>query len=214
MELSEKEIEEFKEQIIQQIDSSFPEDKKEFAIEKINSMNKNEFVEFLKNNNLLVSDNKREMQKISAKENPFRLIAEGKIPAHIIDENKDCIAVLEINPISKGHIIIIPKKALLESSKIPKSILSLAKRISRKIESKLKPREILITPSYVLGETIINVLPIYSNESLESPRIQAQKEELENLKNILGKKQKEISIKKPKIKKIEELKMWFPKRIP
>jgi len=229
MEINKEQIEEFKRQIIQQIESTFSEDKKGPAIERVNSMNDEEFIEFLKKNKLLTSESNsksdkeypesekeqnEESQKLSSNESPFRLIVERKIPSYIIDENKYSLAVLEIKPISKAHIIIIPKKAVSDSNKIPKSIFSLAKKISKKIETKFKPKEVLISPFHILGETIINLLPVYSNESLDSPRKQVSKEELEELKNILEKKQKIKKIKTPKIKKIEASKMWFPKRIP
>ena len=220
MELTQEQIEEFKEQIIQQINSSFSEDKKVPAIQRIKSMNNEEFVDFLKKNKLLPPGNNKESESgeeqgdTSHDETPFRLIVEGKIPSYSIDENKYGIAVLEINPISKAHIIIIPKKPLVKSENIPKEIFSLAKKISKKIEKKLKPKEVLISPSSVLGETIINVLPVYSNESFSSQRKKASKEELENLKSLLEKKQATKTVKKPKIKKIEESKIWFPKRIP
>lgn len=222
MEINPGQIDEFKKQIIRQIESTFSEDKKGSAIERVNSMNDEEFIEFLKKNKLLTSEsNEKSSDKLEDKsqgqiqnESPFRLIVERKIPSYIIDENKYSLAVLEIKPISKAHIIIIPKKAVPESDKIPKSIFSLAKKISKKIETKFKPKEVLISSSHILGETIINLLPVYSNESLDSPRKQASKEELEELKNILEKKQKIKKIKTPKIKKIEASKMWFPKRIP
>ncbi|MEK6832433.1 MAG: HIT domain-containing protein [Nanoarchaeota archaeon] len=224
MEITDEQIEEFKRQIIQQIESTFSEEKKEPAIERINLMNKEEFIEFLKKNKLLASEQAEQeqdgeqpteqAQKLIQNENPFRLIIEGKIPSYQIDENKDSIAVLEIKPISKAHIIIIPKKPVAESGKIQQSVFSLAKKISKKIKTKFKPKEILISSSYALGETIINILPVYSNESLNSQRKQISSEELEELKKILEKKQKIKIIKKQKIGKIEESKMWLPKRIP
>lgn len=218
MEMSEEQIEEFKRQIIQQIESTFSEEKKEPAIERINSMDKEEFIEFLKKNKLLNSEQNQESdeehQKINLNESPFRLIVEGKIPSYSLEENKNAMVVLEIKPISKGHTIIIPKKAISKSDKIPKSILSLAKKISKRIKTKLNPKEVLISSSYTLDEIIINILPVYSNESLNSQRKQASKEELEELKDILGKKQKTKAIKQPKIKKLEESKMWLPRRIP
>jgi len=220
MELSQEQIEEFKKQIIQQIESSFSEDKKGPAIERVKAMNDEEFIEFLKKNKLLGSESGQEEQgegeqsDSSSNESPFRLIVEGKIPSYVIEENKDCIAVLEIKPVSKGHIIVIPKEAVSPPSKLPKSVLSLSKRISKRIEKNFKPKEVLISSSQSLGEIIINILPVYTNESLSSPRKQASKEELESLKSILEKKKKSKQARKPRIKKIEESKIWFPRRIP
>ncbi len=215
MELSQEQIDEFKRQIIKQVESTFSEEKKGPAIEKINHMNNEEFIEFLKKNKLLSSDEDKEGSvNTSNEETPFRLIIGGKIPSYKIEENDDGIAVLEINPISNGHTIIIPKKPLSDPKKLSKKILSLASKTAKRIKSKLKPKEVSISPSNVLGETIINILPIYSNESFSSPKKQASKEDLEKLKVILEKKSAPKRERKPQVKKIEESKMWFPKRIP
>ncbi len=215
MDITNEQIEEFKKQIMQQIESTFPEDKKSSAIEQINSMDREQFIEFLRRNNLINSpEAEQNEQEINSKESPFRMIVEGKLPSYKIDETKDSIAVLEINPISKAHIIIIPKIPVKESGEIPKSLFSLAKKISKKIKTKFKPKEVVISSSVLLNEVIITVLPIYNRETLHSPRQQLSKEELEKLKEILEIKPKANTIKKPKITKIKETKLWLPKRIP
>lgn len=213
MEMQDEQIRELKKQILQHIESTFPEDKKKSAIENVNTMDKKEFLEFLKKNKLIDSKLRGKYQQ-HPNENPFRMIIERKIPSYEIDENKYCLAVLEINPISKGHIIIIPKKAISESSKIPQPVFSLAKKISRKIKTKFKPKEVSISSLNSLGEIIINVLPIYGEENINSQRKQASEEELKDLKKKLEKKQRAKTIKQARIKKIEEPKIWFPKRIP
>lgn len=40
----------------------------------------------------------------------FCRIAEGKIPAKIVWENKNFLAFLDINPYVKGHLLVIPRK--------------------------------------------------------------------------------------------------------
>lgn len=218
MDISDEQIEEFKKQIINQINSTFPEDKKTSAIESINSMGKEDFIEFLKKNNLIgASENESgEAQETGTRESPFRLIVEGKIPAYLIEENKQSLAVLEIRPVSRAHTIIIPKKPLTETNKIPKQLFTLAKKISNRIKEKFNPKEVVISASLALGEAIINIIPVYSNESLSSPRSQASKEELESIKAMLEKKKKEkaISLKPGKVKKLDESKIWIPRRIP
>lgn len=226
MEITSKQIVELKKQVIKQINSTFPEDKKDYAIEQVESMNEEQFVEFLKKNKLInLPEEEQDSQKskeIHSKETPFRLIIEDKIPSYRIDENKYSLAVLEINPISKAHTIIIPKKPVKEAEKLPSSLFTLAKKISKRIKSYFKPKEVVISSSIVLGEILINVLPVYNNESLDSPRNPASKDELEELKKILEKKSKPKmpktpypkKIKEPKINPIKETKLWLPRRIP
>jgi len=40
----------------------------------------------------------------------FTKIINREIPGHIIAENEDCIAILDINPLVMGHVLVIPKK--------------------------------------------------------------------------------------------------------
>ncbi len=215
MGIQKEQLNQLKEQIINQISTELPEKQRNSMIEQINSMNEKQFIEFLKENNLINSSEKADIsEERDSDETPFRLIAEGKIPSYKIDENKEAIAVLEINPISKSHTIIIPKKALKKPEKVSKTILTLANRVSKKIKVKFNPNEVLISSTEAFGEIIINVLPVYDKESLNSPRKKAQPEELEELKKLLERKSNAKIQKKPKIKKIESKKLWIPRRIP
>lgn len=217
--INQEQTEQIKKQIIQHIESTFPENKKEDAISKIKLMDNKQFEEFLIQNNII-----KDSEKISEKDNIkegsnqeciFCSIVSEEIPSYKIDENKDAIAILEINPVSKGHTIIVPKKHFSSAEKIPKNVFSLTKKIAKKIKTKLKPKNILISSASLLGHEILNILPVYKNETIESKRYQAKKEELEKLKKILEKKTKKKSIiKKSKKKKEEKIVIRLPKRIP
>jgi histidine triad (HIT) family protein len=212
-----EQINQLKQQIINQILSSFPQEKQQEAVDHINSMNNDEFINFLKQNNLIKDSEKESDSKKDSEDNdktPFRLIVEEKIPSYKLDENKEAVAVLEINPVSKGHLLIIPKIPVKDSEKIPQSAFSLAKKLSKKINTRYKPKEILISSSIVLGEAIINILPKYTNETLSSERRSATKEELEKLKQELEVKKRAKTLRKPRTKKVENREIWIPKRIP
>ena len=206
--LSKEQIQEIKNELIQQIEQNFPEDKKNSAKQQIQAMNNEELEEFLKKNNLIKTgekDNFLEPKDI------FRSIVEGKIPCYKIDENKYAIAILEINPGSKGHTLIIPKKPANSIEQIPQAAFSLAKKISKRLETKLKAKKIEISSNKISGEFIINVLPIYKDESM-SKRYRANEKELEEIKSILEKKPRKRIFKKKKPENISNI--WIPKRIP
>jgi histidine triad (HIT) family protein len=40
----------------------------------------------------------------------FTRIIEGEIPCHQVAETEDCIAFLDISPLTKGHTLVVPKK--------------------------------------------------------------------------------------------------------
>ncbi len=194
--LSKEQSKQIKEQLLKQIES-FPKEQKESAKAQIEAMSEKELEEFIKKNNLVKQENQ---------ETPFRLIIEGKIKSYKITENEGGLAVLEINPISKAHTIIIPKKP----SAITEKVKELEKQLTESIAYHLKPKNIQVTEQEVLGEKIINIIPIYTNETPESERKQADEKELEELQKILTKpipKEKPKPIKPAKLEKA-------PKRIP
>lgn len=202
--LSKEQTEQMKKQVIGQIGSTFPEEKKTEAIKQIESMNSDQFEKFLGQNKLMQQNQEsKEGQCI------FCLINSKQISSYKLDENKNAIAVLEINPISKAHSLIIPKKH--GSKKIPKNILNFAEKLSKKIKTKFKPKEMILSESSLLGHKIINLIPVYKNETINSNRYQAEKSELEDVQKILLKKPK-----KSPAKKREKLKgnYWLPRRIP
>ncbi|GAJ20878.1 unnamed protein product, partial [marine sediment metagenome] len=189
--LPEEQIAQIKQQLIQQIDSTFPEDKKEFAKQQIEAMNSEQLEEFLKQNKLIKTQTTQvpqTQQEPQTQQSIFRNIVSGQISSSKIDENKYAIAVLEINPVSKGHTILIPKQEATSVEKIPQPVFSLAKKVSKKIKSKLKPKEVKISSSNAFGEFIINVFPVYENESLNSQRYHADETELQELQRKLEKK--------------------------
>ena len=40
----------------------------------------------------------------------FTKIVRGEIPCYKVAETEDCIAFLDILPLAKGHVLIVPKK--------------------------------------------------------------------------------------------------------
>ena len=218
--LTEEQTKQIKQELIQQIQKIYPEEKKHQAMAQIQAMNNEQFEQFLIQNNLVKTgkDIAHGTEVGQEQKCIFCSIISGDIQSYKIDENKDAIAILEINPISKGHILIVPKEHFSEIKGIPKAVFSLAQKISKKIKTKLKPKNITITPQKIFEHAIISVLPVYENETLQSEKHQATPEELLELQNFLEKKsRKSILAKKPKVKKIKEeetKKLWLPKRIP
>jgi len=133
-----------------------------------------------------------------------------------IDENKDAIAVLEINPVSHGHTLILPREHIESKDKLPKSISSFVKKVSGKLKSKLKPKSISTENSNLFGHEIINLIPVYGGDSEkeDGERKPADKEELAKLQKNLKEKPKPLQ-RKPKPEKIKPEEVFrLPKRIP
>jgi len=203
--LNEEQVKGIKEQIIKQIDSwhATPE-QKEQAKKQILGMSSKELEEFLIKNKLI---KQQEGQATPKQEQcPFCLIVKEAIPSYKIDENKDSIAVLEINPLSKGHSLIILKEHK-SIDKIPTTAFILAKKIARRIKSRLKAKSVSIQTAELLGHSAINVIPVYENEQLKKHK--ASESELKQLQKKLKAAPKKEKKKKP-VKELPEA----PKRIP
>jgi histidine triad (HIT) family protein len=74
----------------------------------------------------------------------FCKIVDKKIPAKIIAENEKAIAFLDVEPISDGHTIVIPKKHYQSLSQCDNDtlhgVMDLVKQVSLEIQSSsLKP---------------------------------------------------------------------------
>src|SRR3989344_6958985 len=206
--LTETQVRDIKKQIISQIKASFPADKKDFARKRIESMNSEEFEAFLVKNNLAMSQTGSNPQTTNqgvSQQCIFCLIVSGDIESHKIAENEYAIVVLEINPVSRGHTLIIPKEhSLIQGKEKEGSVKKLMKSVSSIINKKLKPKKILISKSNLFGHETINIIPQFNNETANSERHPATPEELFQLKDLLtiSEKKKAVSAKQPKKIKI------------
>lgn len=205
MALTPEQVKSLKEQLIAQT-QNLPENQKQEALEQINSLSPQALEAMLK----------QKGNSSGKEESVFRLIVQEKIPSEKIDENKFAIAVLEINPISKGHTLILPKNPAKDANSLPAQAFALAKTLSKRIMLKLKATSTEIQTETKFGELIINVIPVYDKPlSLNSPRHKASKEELKEISSSLKIK------KKPKVERIKKEKtssqgriLKLPRKIP
>ncbi|MEK6855616.1 MAG: HIT family protein [Nanoarchaeota archaeon] len=192
MTLTTNEVAELKAQLYSQIES-LPEDKKVIAKKQIEEMSADTLEYMLKEQ----SKPSKEKEK-----GVFRLIIDRDIESLEIGENKKALAVLDINPISKGHTLIIPKSPVRDSKNLPNSAFVLAKSLSKKIIKELKAKSTEIHTENKLGECIIHVIPVFETPvHLGSPRQKSTKEELENIasKIRIKKRQRIPKVKKPSV---------------
>ena len=209
MTLAPEEIKELKSQLRAQV-QHLPEQQKQAALAQIDSLS-SEALESMIKQQKSSSNPKSQNQSDKLQKGVFRMIIDSEIPAKKIDENKDAIAVLDIKPVSKGHIVIIPKKSITNVKSMPNSILTLAKKVAKTLETKLKAKSSEIQTEFKFGEIVINVIPIYNEPlNINSPRKDSSPEELESLYNQLRTKPKQkierVIIKKPRESSVLKIK--------
>ena len=201
MTLTPEQANQVKQQLLKQLEH-FPEDKRDQIKEQILSMNEKQLEEFIAQNQLAQEQSPPEGQQCI-----FCSILEGKIPTYKIDENKNNIAILEINPLSKGHALIIPKTHTPQE-KIPSNAFTFAKKIAKKIKSKFKPREVKILTKTMFNHALVEILPLYGNE--KEPK-KASEGELKRLQEQLkSKPRKKSAPRKKKTNSLPKLKPRIP----
>lgn len=202
MPLTKEQLAELRQQLKEQT-KNLPPEKKAEAEAHINSMSPESL-------ELMLSQQQK--QQI------FRLIAEKKIESVVISENSDAIGVLEINPISIGHVLIIPKQEITDPSVITQKTKDLQKEIADKIKAQLSPKDIKIIAEKKFGEIIINIIPEYDAPvSIDSERKPAQKEALQEIAKKINtqiiKTEKKIEVIKTEKKDSEEKPIIRKRRI-
>jgi histidine triad (HIT) family protein len=213
-------LEQIRKGLINQIENTFPEESKEESKQQILAMNEEELINFLKQNGL-IKEETQEGEENSGQKCVFCSIASREIPSTSIGENDKALAILDINPVSEGHTLIIPKEHISNVISIPEEAKNLAKQIAEKLNKIFNPKKIEITPSEAMGHFMINVFPVYENESLTSARKRKSPQELAELKSKVDSYQEEIKkpleeIKQeiPQIQQFNEKNFWLPKRRP
>jgi histidine triad (HIT) family protein len=118
----------------------------------------------------------------------FSRIINGEIPCYKIAEDENYFAFLDINPLAKGHTLVVPKKEIDYIFDINDSehagLWNFAKKISRAIRHAVPCKRIGIA---VIGLEVphahIHLIPInkVNDMNFAMPKLQLTKEELESI---------------------------------
>ncbi len=201
MPLTQSQIQELKTQLKSQI-QNLPAEQKAEAIKQIEQMSP-EALETM-------------LQQQSQTPEIFRQIINKQIPVIVAGENPKALAVLDNKPISKGHIVIIPKTQAKTSKEITKPVYDLAESLSKKLTENLKAKSVRVETETKFNESVVNLIPIYDKPlTLQSPRSEAPPEQLKEIKKSLEvikieKKPGVIKVKKPRRQKPLKLKRRIP----
>lgn len=213
--INKEQTDKLKNQIIQQIQSwDKPENQKQQAIQQIQSMNPQQLEQFLIQNNMIQSTPSQTNPSQSnqqLQQCPFCLISQGKIKSYKIAENNYAIAVLEINPVSKGHTLIIPKQHLT-IEKVPVQTFQLAQQVIQLLKQKLSPKQVQLSTGQIQEHSILNIIPLTGNEKGERKKVgEKDLQELQNLLTESQPKQKQKKTKsREKLKKLPQVKRRVP----
>jgi histidine triad (HIT) family protein len=113
----------------------------------------------------------------------FSKIIQGEIPAYKIAENDLFIAFLDIFPLQKGHVLVVPKIEVDKVFELPESYLSelliFAKPIAKAIEASFPCNRVgMVTVGLEVPHAHLHLIPINQAEDLNfsNPKLQLAKE--------------------------------------
>ncbi|MGV8169197.1 MAG: HIT family protein [Candidatus Nanoarchaeia archaeon] len=126
----------------------------------------------------------------------FCEIIRGKIPAAIIAENEGALCFLDVNPIAKGHCLIIPKKHFSDAFDIPEKdlneVMQLAKKVAKTMKTKLGAEgvNILHASGKAAQQSVfhfhIHLVPRYEKDGLNTwPKSKYKEKSLDAVKKSL-----------------------------
>jgi histidine triad (HIT) family protein len=115
----------------------------------------------------------------------FSKIIQGEIPAYKIAENELFFAFLDIFPLQKGHVLVVPKIEVDKVFDLPDNYLSellvFAKPIAKAIEDSFPcDRVSMVTVGLEVPHAHLHLIPINQADDLNfaNPKLQLTKEAL------------------------------------
>jgi histidine triad (HIT) family protein len=124
----------------------------------------------------------------------FARIINGEIPSYKIAENENYFAFLDINPLTKGHTLVVPKKETdyifdLEDELL-EGIMVFSKKIARALDKAMPYKRVGIS---VIGLEVphahIHLIPFnkMSELNFSNPKLKFSKEEFEGIAEAIKK---------------------------
>lgn len=160
----------------------------------------------------------------------FCSIAEGKIDSKKVYEDEKFLAVLDINPANKGHVLLFPKKhyEVLAQMEDVSELFNLANNIAKSVFESVKAEgtNIIVNNGTVAGQMIphvvVNIIPRFKDDKVRIgwEKTEVNEEEMneiadeisKNLKDKIIKKEEKIEEKKIKVVKVSDI--GYLERVP
>jgi len=151
----------------------------------------------------LKSMSPEELREFQKQQCVFCQITSGKVESKKVFEDEKCIVVLDINPASKGHVLVLPKEHYAISPQIPEEEIGhffvVAKKMSQAMLKGLKASgtNVFVANGVVAGQKaqhfMIHVIPRFEGDKVLSiPQKQVGEAELTTLKKTLRSRVNEL----------------------
>jgi histidine triad (HIT) family protein len=121
--------------------------------------------------------------QVSAQNCTFCKIVAGELPATIVDEDEHTIAFMDINPATRGHALVVPRRHADDLMSIDRdelaAVIAAAQRLAARAKERLKADGINVINSCgaAAWQTVfhfhLHVIPRYERDALRLPWVPA-----------------------------------------
>jgi histidine triad (HIT) family protein len=125
----------------------------------------------------------------------FSRIAAGEIPSYKVAEDENYFAFLDINPVVKGHVLVIPKKEVSYIFDLDEGeyvgLMKFARRVAKAVESTVPCTRVGVA---VIGlevpHTHIHLIPINQESDMDfrKPKLQLTADEMQSVADAIAAK--------------------------
>ena len=109
----------------------------------------------------------------------FCKIVAGEIPSSRVDEDERTVAFMDINPATRGHLLVVPREHAADLLEVPEADLEACARTAQRLARRVKERlgadgeNLLNSCGRAAWQTVfhfhVHVIPRYADDPLRLP---------------------------------------------
>lgn len=109
---------------------------------------------------------------MSCTESVFTKIIKKEIPGHFVWEDDLCIAIMTIQPVRAGHVLVIPRQQIDHWDDLPNELavhlMLIAKKIAKVLKKAFSSQRVgLLIAGFEVPHTHLHVLPVDSMQDFD-----------------------------------------------
>lgn len=95
----------------------------------------------------------------------FSKIIAGELPGHFVWQDELCVAIMTIQPVNPGHVLVIPREEINHWDDLPDALVAHLMQVARKLTKAIKAafpceRVGVVIAGFEVPHTHVHVMPV------------------------------------------------------